>query len=134
MVLVLLFLSSGVYADDVLDGHEAYYRNKDFPKAALLYEKACNSGSALGCRRLAEMYEDGKGVKQDYVKAASLYEKGCNGNHAIGCWALGLMYEDGQGVKKDYVKALELFKKACDMKEERGCEEYTATLNKAFGQ
>ena len=74
MVLVLLFLSSGVYADDVLDGHEAY-QNKDFPKAALLYEKGCNGGSALGCSLLGLMYEDGKGVKQDYVKATSLYEK-----------------------------------------------------------
>ncbi len=90
-------------------------------QAAALYRKACDAGSAGGCRNLALLYSAGKGVSQDYGQAAALYRKACNGGDAGSCSNLGLLYSNGTGVPQDYSQAVTLYRKACDAGDGIGC-------------
>jgi uncharacterized protein len=90
-------------------------------QAAALYRKACDGGSAIGCRNLALMYSAGNGVSQSYAQAATLYRKGCNGGDAGSCSNLGLLYANGSGVSQDYTQAVTLYRKGCDADDRTGC-------------
>ena len=78
LVLLVVLFSIGFSKDLIELGDEAYDKG-DYQKAAQLYQKACDSGSAMGCSNLGVLYEDGQGVKQNYQKAAQLYQKTCDG-------------------------------------------------------
>lgn len=56
-----------------------------FSKAAILFQKACDGGNALGCNNLGFMYANGQGVKQDYARAKQLYGKACDLKLELGC-------------------------------------------------
>ena len=94
---------------------------KDYKKAAQLYEKACDGGIMDGCNSLGLAYGDGKGVSKDVYKAALLFQKACDGGIMEGCTNLGSDYQEGEGVTKDLDKALQLYQKACDGGSALGC-------------
>ena len=94
---------------------------KDYKKAAQLYEKACDGGIMDGCNSLGLAYGDGKGVSKDVYKAALLFQKACDGGEMAGCTNLGYAYYFGNGVAKDIYKAMKLFQKACDGGVIEGC-------------
>ena len=90
LVLLVVLFSIGFSKDLTELGKEAYDKS-DYQKAAQLYQKACDSGDALGCYNLGVSYEDGQGVNQDYQKAVQLYQKACDSGIAEGCsnlWVL----------------------------------------------
>lgn len=95
--------------------------NPHSAQAAALYRKACDGGSAGGCRNLALMYSAGNGVQQNYAQAAALYRKACNGGDTGSCSNLGLLYSNGTGVPQDYSQAVTLYGKACDAGDGIGC-------------
>lgn len=86
-----------------------------------LFDKACNSGDAIGCYELGLMYRDGKGVKQNSKKALTYLNKVCNEGVAESCRAVGDMFAFGDGVAKNYAKAIKLFKKACSLGDKFAC-------------
>jgi len=87
---------------------------KNYVKAALLYQKACSGGDAYGCRSLGYMYDRAKGVALNHEKSVKFYTKACEGKDITGCCNLGYSYYRGEGVKKDYSKAFKFYKLACD--------------------
>lgn len=90
-------------------------------QAAALYRKACDGGSAFGCRNLALKYSVGNGVSQSYSQAATLYRKACKEGDAGSCSNLGLLYANGTGVSQDYAEAVTLDREACDAGDRVGC-------------
>jgi TPR repeat protein len=102
-------------------------------QAAALYRKACDGGSAIGCRNLAIMYSAGSGVHQDYAQAATQYRKGCNGGDAGSCSNLGLLYANGTGVTQDYAQAVTLYRKGCDAGDSTGCNNLGLMFAKGTG-
>ena len=75
--------------------------SQDYQKSALLYRKACDGGSALGCGLLGFQYYSGQGVVQDNVKAAEFNVIACGSGFSIGCYVLGNQYYQGLGVTQD---------------------------------
>ena len=61
------------------------YDSIDFFKAAELYEKSCDNRDTIGCRKIALLYEYGKGVKQSTYKAIYFYGKACDMRDSDGC-------------------------------------------------
>src|SRR6266478_7151402 len=74
---------------------------------------ACQNGSLLACRHLAEQeddqyaqvilgiyYANGRGVPQDYVAAATWYRKAAAHGEPRAQNYLGELYENGRGVPK----------------------------------
>ncbi len=98
------------------------YRNKNYKKAKLLYQKACKLDDGLACSNLGHMYTYAKGVKKNYRKAVKLYQKACDVNDRTGCNNLGDMYNSGRGVRHTSFKAAHLYKKACDMNYGLACD------------
>jgi uncharacterized protein len=99
----------------------AYYRVRDFARAAPIFADGCSQGDPRSCTGLGYLYETGYGVAQDYSQAVSLDRKACEGGDAHGCSNLGLLYEHGRGVAQDYGQAASLYGKACDRGDISGC-------------
>src|SRR5438270_12070783 len=45
-------------------------------RAAELYRRACEDGTASGCNNLAALYADGRGVPKDDARAAGYFSRG----------------------------------------------------------
>jgi TPR repeat protein len=117
------------------------YKNGNFPGAADLNRKACDSGERQGCNNLGLMYYRGEGVAKDLNRAADLYKRACDAGGTGGCLNLGLMYLRGESVPKDPNRAADLFKRSCDGNLAQACtnlglmyargENLTQDLNRA---
>ena len=131
---------------------------RDSVKAFNLYHR-CEDGNPDGCRKLAQLYQNGGiGVKKDLERAAGLYAKGCVvgdiygciqaghpeyavelykkecfGGNLDGCSNLGIMYENGKGVKEDLGRAVRLYTKACDGGNPDGCSNLGSMYEKGKG-
>jgi hypothetical protein len=87
---------------------------KDAPKAAELYQRACDGGFLLGCANLGMLYFSGTGVAQDRTRAMQLFERACDGGAGEGCSELGFLYDEGIGVEEDNAAAARLLAKGCE--------------------
>jgi len=94
---------------------------QDFPRAARLFQRACDLGHAGGCNNLGLAFESGQGVPQDYARAFTLFEQACGGGFAEGCNNQGALYEHGQGVAVNLGDAQRLYAQACNHGSALGC-------------
>lgn len=76
--------------------------------------KAADEGNSSAQARLAEMYEDGRGVPKDDGQAVRWYTKAAEAGHSGASFNLGLMYSNGQGVTQDYGQAAMWYTKAAE--------------------
>src|SRR3954451_17890690 len=93
-------------------GIETCINNK---KAFELYQKAANSGHAIGFNNLGYCYRYGIGIHIDYHKAFELYQKSANLGNPSGMNNLGLCYESGIGTRMDENIAFELYQKSANL-------------------
>ena len=70
---------------------------KDLAKAAELYQKAADQGSADAQNNLGVLYANGQGVPKDLRKAAELYQKAADQGYANAQNNLGVLYANGAG-------------------------------------
>jgi TPR repeat protein len=82
---------------------------------------ACESGNALACGYLGDLYEQGKGVEADPTVAAGLQKRACDGGSLAGCFKLatgyyldGRIVDDEVLVVRDIATARALLLRACD--------------------
>ena len=57
----------------------------DLPRAAELFEVACDEGDAAGCGNFAVMLRDGRAVGADRERARRLLDHACRHGHAPSC-------------------------------------------------
>jgi uncharacterized protein len=84
-------------------------------RAAVLYQKGCDLGSADSCAELGSWLEDSELTPRDLPRAAGLHEKGCALKSALACYSLAHLYHDGRGVPLDRVRAAKYRKLACGL-------------------
>lgn len=60
-------------------------RAKDYAKARIFLEKACEAKDANGCKELGVLHEYGRGVPKNPVEALRLYKVGCQGGVRLAC-------------------------------------------------
>ena len=108
--LMLILVSSPVYADNLDDGLDAYdrkdYKGGTFDKYKLLAEQ----GNAIAQNFLGTMYLKGEGVPQDYIGAVKWYTLSAEQGLAPAQNNLGWMYAKGEGVTQDYKEAVKWYK------------------------
>lgn len=84
-------------------------------RAAVIYQKGCDLGSAEACRSLGSYLEDSGLVPRDLPRAARLFERGCALKDAIACNGLSHLYHDARGVPFDPVREDHYRKLGCDL-------------------
>ncbi len=95
----------------------------DVPRAAALYERLCNGGSAEACSSLANLVKFGRKksgaagepwiIPPDRARALKLEQKGCDGGSPGACHWLAGSYWQGDDVPRDVARALRLDESAC---------------------
>ncbi len=70
-----------------------------YEKAIKYLSKACDLNEGLSCSFLAELYHQGKVVKQDFQKAKKYFSKACDLNVSWGCMNFRSLYEKNNHVK-----------------------------------
>jgi hypothetical protein len=93
--------------------------------------RAAESGSPLAQKRLARMYDQGKGVRKDLKTAHKWYLSSANNGDPRSQQRLGFMYATGQGVHQDVTRAYMWFKVAAhggDRSAERSLEQLTVDM------
>jgi len=65
-----------------------------------------------GIRKMALVYEHGRGVRQDFKQAYRLYCKSALLGDAIAAYNIGFMYFNGRGLPRDHGMAVYWFRKA----------------------
>jgi TPR repeat protein len=101
-----------------------------YSRGRALLRKACDTGDAVGCHNLSNMYEEGGPfVAKDITRAAALYSreavilsKACEAGDASACYEAGGMYDLGYLIAKDYPRAADFYSKACKAGSAEGCD------------
>ena len=104
---------------------QEYLMNDDEAKAGELFTRACDGGSAYGCKWLAPMHRNGLGgIAKDEAKAKALEDKAvtlypalCEGGKVQACWDLAGLIEGS-----DPARAKTLYKLACDAGKTAACD------------
>lgn len=87
---------------------------RDLPRAARLYERACDGRDAAACMALASLYASGDGVTRDAARQLGLLERACDLGYGAACW---LPAKRATGDKRRA-----LLEKGCGGGDERCCE------------
>jgi soluble lytic murein transglycosylase-like protein len=66
----------------------------------------------VGVRKMAEVYEHGRGVRQDLKQAYRLYCQSALMGDAVAAYNIGFMYFNGRGLPRDHGMAVYWFRKA----------------------
>lgn len=95
---------------------------EDPARAFTFYERGCEHGSMGGCRLMAVLLSEGRGVEVDPARALALYRRACEGDDRIACLDGGLMLHEGRGgTPPDREAALASFERACRLGHGIGC-------------
>lgn len=89
----------------------------DPPRAAKLFEKACDADELTACVNLGTMLMRGTGIGKDEAAGEKLYVRACDGEIGDACNELGLWRFDAG----DTVGAAKLFEKGCNAKSGDAC-------------
>lgn len=90
----------------------SYFNNKDYTKAAQLFQNAWQGGDMKAPRYLGIMAQEGLGVKVNYAQALSHYTKAANAGDLTAAARIGWLYEQGLGVKQNNAEALKWYLQA----------------------
>jgi TPR repeat protein len=98
--------------------------------AVELYRYACEEGHAPGCRGLAQLYNEGRGVARDADRAMALWEDACAQGDAPACTILARLF-----AKQDAADArvLTLLAMGCHRGDPDACSDYAARMSSSPG-
>ena len=92
--MLLIALSVIGVAGDFEDGVVAA-DNKNYVKAAKLWQKEADKGNVAAQYNLGIMYASGRGVKQNKSKAKEFFGKACDKKYVDGCMYYGTLKQEG---------------------------------------
>ena len=110
---------------------EALVANPDDPTVLAYYSRAllklhryadavnaattsANRGNPAGQRALANMYENGDGLRKDLSEAVRLVRLSANQGYSTAKWDMGRMYAYGIGLRKDLAEAARWYRKSAE--------------------
>ena len=100
-------------ADDPMAAADAALKAKDFKRAAMLLEQACDAGLGDACMKRIELSGHGDAPADD-AATRKWAHRACDAGSAKGCLGYGAMLMAGRGGNKDVGEGVTYFKKSCD--------------------
>lgn len=93
---------------------------KDYERAKLCYQKACESGEGVACSNLGSLYQK---IDPASDQILPLFLKACQSGNKYGCFNAANVYRLGLGARKnDFVRAIKLYEKSCvQLKHAKSC-------------
>ncbi|NEN75209.1 sel1 repeat family protein [Pelistega sp. NLN82] len=99
------------YISQIQPAVNAYQRG-NYQKAFQLLLPLAKQGNYPAQSILAQLYYEGKGVRQDYQQAFEWIQKAAMHGDSEDQYKLALLYLNGQGIKQDYQQAFQWYEKA----------------------
>jgi TPR repeat protein len=98
-------------------------RAQDSARAAVLFERACNAGSADGCTGLGRLKLSGSGTPKDEPGGVRAMQRACDGASLLGCRSLALLLSEGRpSLPADPARSAEYYRRACALGDRYSCE------------
>ncbi len=101
---------------------------RDEMQAAVFYRKACEMHWAAGCKNLADLYFEGRGITRDEKKAAEVYEMACRYQPGHACTLAGKLRATPKADKDTMELAVALIERGCTARDGEGCAIIAAML------
>jgi TPR repeat protein len=98
--------------------------------AVELYRFACEEGHAPGCRGLASLYNEGRGVARDAERAMALWEDACAQGDAPACTILAHLFAQ-QGAAD--TRVMTLLAMGCHRGDPAACSDYATGMSHSPG-
>ena len=97
-----------------------FENSKDYERAKLCYQKACDSGEGVACSNLGSLYQK---IDPASDQILPLFLKACQAGNKYGCFNAANVYRLGLGARKnDFVRAIKLYEKSCvQLKHAKSC-------------
>ena len=112
-VAIAIALGAPTLAGPLEDGIAAY-REKEYNKAAELWQPLAEKGEAAAQYYLGTLFAEGKGVERNDATAFKWFERAANQGNADAQYNVGASYAEGTGVAKSYADAAKWFRRAAD--------------------
>ncbi len=130
-VLLALILNMNLMASDIDDGDKAL-KNQDPVKAMQLYQRACDVGNEIGCKKAKLAYSEFVNQTADYadglhkmnINSKALKIK-CDAGEIDACYELGALYANPLYIKIDGFEtaAVQYYEKACVKNHSNACND-----------
>ncbi|HZI83518.1 MAG TPA: tetratricopeptide repeat protein [Casimicrobiaceae bacterium] len=101
-------------AAGALEDGIAAYHEKDYAKAAALWQPLAEQGDATAQYSLGTLFAEGKGVAQDDATAFKWFQRAAEQGNAVAQYNVGASYAAGTGVAKSETDAAKWFRRAAD--------------------
>ncbi len=95
------------------DGNAAYHE-KEYARAAELWQPLAEKGDADAQYSLGTLYAEGRGVEQSDATAFMWFQRAANQGNADAQYNVGASYAEGTGVAKSYADAAKWFLRAAN--------------------
>lgn len=84
---------------------------KDYERAKLCYQKACDDNEGIACSNLGSLHQKLKSKEESEI--LMIFAKSCNLGNKYGCYNAANFYRLGRGTEHDFAAARRLYEKSC---------------------
>ena len=88
-----------------------FENSKDYERAKLCYQKACDDNEGIACSNLGSLHQKLKSKEESEI--LTIFAKSCKLGNKYGCYNAANFYRLGRGTAHDFAAARKLYEKSC---------------------
>jgi len=88
-----------------------FENSKDYERAKLCYQKACDDNEGIACSNLGSLHQKLKSKEESEI--LTIFAKSCTLGNKYGCYNAANFYRLGRGTEHDFAAARRLYEKSC---------------------
>ena len=88
-----------------------FENSKDYERAKLCYQKACEDNEGIACSNLGSLHQKLKSKEESEI--LKIFMKSCKLGSKYGCYNAANFYRLGRGTEHDFAAARKLYEKSC---------------------
>lgn len=88
-----------------------FENSKDYERAKLCYQKACDDNEGIACSNLGSLHQKLKSKEESEI--LTIFAKSCKLGNKYGCYNAANFYRLGRGTEHNFAAARKLYEKSC---------------------